>query len=289
MPSFKNKKQLRFKITLGTTKFGSGGENVLIFQGLRAKVDIEKSGGVMLSQAVCKIYGMTQSDMNAITTLWWQPNSLPRSQIEIYAVDGDIESLVFAGDIITAQGDYQGLPDVFLLIQASSEYNAQMQAVEPTSVSGGTPVRVIMEKIANSLGLAFIDNGVDAILVDSYFDSDLITQAREIAKASNVDLVIDNKTLAITPKNTSLPGLEPVISKETGLVGYPIFDGTGVVFRCLYNPAILFKGAIRLESEIPKATGRWIVDSVGIYLESENPNGAWFCYVRGSYHGYAIK
>ena len=288
MNSFENKKQLRFKITLGTTTFGSNGENVIVLDGFRAKVDIEKNGGVMLSQAVCKIYGLSQSDMNSITTLWWLPNSFPRSQIEIYAIVGKQESMVFAGDIITAQGDYQSLPDVFLLIQASTTYHARLQAVEPLSVKGGTKVDVLFDRIAKKLGLQFFSNQVDVTLVDSYFDSDLVTQAKEIAKAANIELVINDKTLSITKKNTSLPGLEPEISKDSGLVGYPMLDGTGVVFRCLYDPAILFKGAINLISEIPKASGRWIVDSVGTYLESETPNGAWFCYIRGSYHGQSF-
>lgn len=285
MTSFDNKKQLRFKITLGTGTFGSNGEDVIDIRGLRAKVDIEKSGGVMLSQAVCKIYGMTQSDMNSITTLLWQPGSLPRNKIEVYAIDGDIESLAFAGDIIIAQGDYQSMPDVFLVIQASTEYYAQLNAVDPLNVKGGTRVDILYDKIASQLGLSFKNDGVDATLTDPYFDGDLITQAKEIAKAANIDMVIDGGVLSIKKKNDSLRGLEPEISKESGLIGYPILDGTGVTFRCLYNPAILFKGSITLKSEIPKANGRWIVDSVGIYLESENPNGSWFCYVRGSYHG----
>lgn len=288
MTSFANKKRLRFIITLGVNKFGSSNDNVIIIEGMRATAEVDKVGGLQLSSLSARIYGVSESDMKAITVLRWTPNYLIKSQIEVYAIDGRQESLVFAGDIVTAQADYQSMPDVFLSIQAAGQYNAMLQAVDPISLKGGAPVSVVMEKIAQELGLSFQSHGVDGVLIDPYYDGDLINRARRIAQDADIELVIDDKTLTILPRNSSIPGLEPLISPSTGLVGYPIFDGTGVVFRCLYNPAIVFKGAVQLETSAPNASGRWIVDSVGAFLESEKPGGAWFSYVRGSLHGQAF-
>ena len=48
MPSFENKKALRFVITLGTGKFGSSNNDTITLQGFRASADIDKAGGMMM-------------------------------------------------------------------------------------------------------------------------------------------------------------------------------------------------------------------------------------------------
>jgi hypothetical protein len=72
MPSFSNKKALRFVITLGTGKFGSSNNDRVTLQGFRAIADIDKAGGMMMGTLKAKIYGVKQADMNSITTLQWK-------------------------------------------------------------------------------------------------------------------------------------------------------------------------------------------------------------------------
>ena len=102
MPSFSDKKQLRFVITLGTGKFGSSNNDQIILQGFRAIADIDKAGGMMMGTLRAKIYGVKQADMNSVTTLQWKPGSRIANTIEVYAIDGAAETLVFAGNIVNA-------------------------------------------------------------------------------------------------------------------------------------------------------------------------------------------
>ena len=105
--SFDNKKALRFVITLGTGKFGSSNNDQITLQGFRASVDIDKAGGVQMGTLRAKIYGVSQSDMNTCTSFTmqaprdggylYQPNT-----VEVFAIDGDVETLVFAGNIVNA-------------------------------------------------------------------------------------------------------------------------------------------------------------------------------------------
>ena len=76
MPSFENKKALRFVITLGTGKFGSSNNDTITLQGFRASADIDKAGGMMMGTLRAKIYGVKQADMNSVTTLQWKPGTL---------------------------------------------------------------------------------------------------------------------------------------------------------------------------------------------------------------------
>ena len=288
MPSFENKKALRFVITLGTGKFGSSDNDTITLQGFRATADIDKAGGMMMGTLRAKIYGVRQADMNSITTLMWKPGTRIANTVEVYAIDGAAETLIFAGNIVNAWGDYQSIPDVFLHIQAQAAFFNGLQAVQPLSIKGGVDVAVVMARIAKDMGLVFENNNVSVMLTDVYVANTLKEQALELARAANFSLYIDDKVLAITNKYAPRKGLIPEISPASGLVGYPTFDGVGVNFRTLFNPAITFGGSIKLVTDLPQAAGEWIVTSVAHRLESEKPGGAWFSTIRGNQSGLAI-
>lgn len=283
-----NKKRLKFIITLGTGKFGASDNDQITLEGYRAIADIDKAGGMMMGTLRARIYGVTQDDMNSITTLQWKPREIIPNTVEVYAIDGDTETLVFAGNIVNAWGDYQTMPDVYLRLQAQSAFINQLKPVPPRSFKGAIDVASVMGQIAKDLGYNFENNGVSASLTDVYLPNTGLEQAKDLAHAANVDLYLDDKTLAITPANRPRGELIPEISAESGLIGYPTFDGIGVNFKTLFNPSVTFGGRIKLVTDIQQAKGEWIVTSIGHRLESEKPGGAWLSNVRGNANGLAI-
>lgn len=288
MPSFSEKKQLRFVITLGTGKFGSSEHDQIILQGFRATADIDKAGGMMMGTLRAKIYGVKQADMNSVTTLQWKPGTLIPNTVEVYAIDGAVETLVFAGNIVNAWADYQSMPDVHLHIQAQSAFFNALKAIPPRSFKGGVDVASVMAQIARDLGYVFENNGVTTQLTDIYLPNTGMEQAKDLARAAGCDLYLDDKILAITPPNMPRKVLIPLISPASGLVGYPTFDGVGVNFQTLFNPAVTFGGSVKLETDVQQAAGEWVVTSVGHRLESEKPGGAWFSSIRGNANGLAV-
>lgn len=285
MSSFTNKKELRFVITLGTGKFGSSDNNQIILQGFRAIANINKAGGQMMGELHARIYGVSQTNMNAVTTLQFQTGFLIKNTVQIYAIDGDVETLVFTGNIINAWGDYLGMPDVFLQIQAQSQYVTGLTSSQPISIKGGINAATVMSRIAADMGLTFENNGVDTIVTDVYLANTSKEQALELARMCGFTLYIDDKVLAITNPYQPRAGLIPEISPSSGLIGYPTFDAFGVNFTTLFNPAILFGGAIKLTTSITPASGQWVVTSVNHILEAEKPNGLWQSQVRGNKSG----
>lgn len=288
MPSFENKKALRFVITLGTGKFGSSNNDTITLQGFRATADIDKAGGMMMGTLRAKIYGVKQADMNSVTTLQWKPGTLIPNTVEVYAIDGAAETLVFAGNIVNAWADYQSMPDVFLHIQAQAAFFNALKPIPPRSFKGRVDVPSVMAQIARDLGYTFENNGVTTQLVDVYLPNTGMEQAKDLARAAGCDLYLDDKILAITPPNVPRKVIIPLISSASGLVGYPTFDGVGVNFQTLFNPAITFGGSVKLVTDVQQAAGEWVVTSVGHRLESEKPGGAWFSNVRGNANGLAV-
>lgn len=289
MPSFSNKKQLRFVITLGIGKFGSSNNDRVILQGFRAIADIDKAGGMMMGTLKAKIYGVKQADMNIITTLQWKPQTWIPNTVEVFAIDGTAETLIFAGNIVNAWADYQSMPDVFLHIQAQAAFFNALKPVPPRSFKGPIDVPSVMAQIAADLGYTFENNGVTAQLTDIYLPNTGLEQAKDLARMVRCGFYLDDKILAITP-SPSIPrkALIPVISPSSGLIGYPTFDGVGVNFQAMFNPGVTFGGTIKLETDVQQAAGEWIVTSVAHRLESEKPGGAWFSTIRGNANGLAV-
>lgn len=286
--SFQNKKQLRYVITLGTGTFGSSKNNQIILEGFRSSTTIDKAGGMQMSTLRAQIYGVAQKDMNSVTTLQWKPKSLIANTIEVYAIDGDAITLVFAGNIVNAWGDYNAAPDVFLHVQAQAGFYNQLRAVPPLSFKGQSDVAVVMKQLAEKMGYVFENNGVNVQLTDLYLPNTGLEQARELANIAKIDMYVDDKILAITPRYSPRAGKAPLISKDSGMIGYPTFDGIGVNFTVLYNPTILFGGLILVESTILQANGQWVVTSLNHKLESEKPGGSWFTSIRGTINGLAV-
>jgi hypothetical protein len=283
MPSFSNKKELLFVIALGTGTFGSSSNNQITIRGFRSTVDIDKGGGMMFAHLRAQIYGVSQSDMNSITTLQYKALTVQPNTISVYAIDGQQQTLVFQGNIVNAWGNYQSMPDVFLQIDAQAAYLNQLQVIGPSSYQGTADAATIMGQLAATMGYAFENNGVSVPLSNVYLPGTGIDQARALARAAGIWWGIDNGILWITAqyKPRASSTTIPEISPQSGLRGYPTFDGQGYInFECLFNPAITFLGHIRLVTSIPKASGQWTVVGVAHRLESEKPGGAWFSTVR---------
>lgn len=62
----------------------------------------------------------------------------------------------------------------------------------------------------------------------------------------------------------------------------------GVNARLLFNPAVQFGGRVKVESDVLRACGEWVVACIDHHLESEKPGGAWFSTVRLNNIGLAI-
>jgi hypothetical protein len=288
--SFTNKKSLKFVITLGTGKFGSSNNNQVTLQGLRAIIDIDKAGGVQMSTLRAKIYGVSQSDMNSCVSLQFQSDTYLKNSIQVTAIDGTSQTLVYNGTIVNAWGDYKAMPDVFLYIQAGTGIPGILQPVPPTSFKGAVDVASAMAQLASNLGYTFENNGVTGQLSDVYLANTGLEQIKDLAKAIGCDWGLDdNNVLWIAPRNTPRGGLIPLISKDTGMIGYPTFDKNGVNFDTLFNPAIRFHGAFKIVTDIPQAAGQWIAYSIAHRLESERPGGAWFSSIRGDKTGTSIS
>lgn len=270
-------KKITVQFNLANGSFGSGKNNTATVTGLRCSANIDATGGVSSNTMRLAVYGLPLSLMNQLSTVGTQANARYFNNVTVEA--GDDESgmtLVFGGTIFSAFVDAQGMPQVAFRVEAAP---GPFQAVKPVpalSIKGSADAGGMMGNLAKQMGFAFENNGVQVKLSNPYFGGTAWTQAMAIARHGNFDLIYEPNKMVISPRGQPRQGDAILISPETGLVGYPMFNQNIVIVRCLFNPAVKQLSLVEVKSDLTPANGKWQVKSIFYELESQTPNGKWF-------------
>lgn len=283
-----DKKDIKISIALADKTFKDK-QNIKIIKGLATQATIKKLGLPSKNEAEIVIYNMLDSDMETLTTLAFQPKTVTNNQIEVYAGDGKNYDLVFKGTIVPggAYADYNSSPTKTFTIKAITAYFESVAPAEPTNQKGGANAAGLIATLGLAAGLAVKigDKAKNAgLIADPYFTGSAMQQMQKIANAVNAELVVDDGVVVLNGENEARATVSiPLISKDTGMIGYPSFSQTGLDFKTVYNPNIQLSGIVKVKSTVPKATGLWKVLSITHELTSNIPGGAWETEVKTTY------
>jgi len=281
--------------------FAESGGNSVTLKGSRTSVRIENSGAPADGRAQVKVWGMTPSLMNQLTTLGLVFNLVPKNTLTIKAGDERGSSaIVFTGTVWAAYGDYQAQPDVPFIFECLSGAADAVAATPPTSFPGAASVATMMSGFARQMNLGFENNGVNTTLPNSYFSGAAKIQAQKCAEQAGISWgVFNGNTLAIWPKggNRNTPNI-PVISPANGMVSYPAFTQQGIIVKTLFDPMISFGSLIKVESSLLSGIAatkaapetfptQWAVNKLDLALDSLVPKGQWLSTIYAYNPNYA--
>jgi hypothetical protein len=289
-------KSLRVTFTLTTggtfdtpTPGGTAG-NVLKLAGLRTLACVRGTGFPAWPDADLTVYGMRQSDMNALSSLAYNTEQISRNNVLIEADSGNGFSAIFSGQIVNGYIDYAGAPEVCFRVQARALYLQSLTSNGPLSFPGATSAAGIINQLAVSAGYSFENNGVNAQLSSPYYGGSVGDQINQIVKHIGCDMYIEGQVLAIAPKGKPRSTPSFTLTPGSGLVSYPLADARGYIqVRALFNTAFHFGGPITIAgSDVvldpsgktqllnARANGNWYVGSIQHNLEALKFGGAWF-------------
>ena len=272
-------------IRLGSSQFQESGTDTVTVPNLQCSAAITKAGADSQGELDLRVYGMTDSLMRQVSQLAGTPEAVDRND-QVTVLAGDTThgmAVAYIGTIRDAWVDYSDLPGVSLHIVGMAALADALRPVPPSSYRGGTDVVAIMADLAALMGKPFENNGVSGIVLNNpYLPGTAYEQFERCRQAARINGTIDDGVLAIWPLNGSRGGAVPLISPDTGMVGYPMRTQVGVTLQCLYNPAIVIGGNIQVQSSNTPAVGTWRVNRLAHVLESETPGGQWFSSVECS-------
>lgn len=286
------KRTITFRFSLGEGAFGQSGENTVEVTGLRASVQIEKSGGISQASAVARIYGLPLDVMVRLTV----QNKLLTSQQRLNTMTilaGDEAkgvSVCFIGTISEAWADMNDMPDVCFLVTAQTGLFESAQIIPATSYNGAVDVVTLISGIATQMGKSLVNNGVTGKMVNPYYSGAALDQLKAVAHDARINCDIDDANMAITiwPPDKGRNDLYPLVSKKTGMVGYPMFTQNSVAVQMLFDPTMVFGQIIQIESDLLPASGAYQICAVTHNIESEMPDGEWFTRIESGLLGQVM-
>lgn len=292
--SYENQKNLIFEITYGlddeVNEYLVGPQenpdtkiDKITISGMRASVDIYATGiydASNSSSLSARIYGLSPDAMARCSSLNNEVAMMKKNSIVIYAVDGDVKSLIFAGNIYLAWADYSMLPQTFLRIEAQSLYFARLAAQTPSSFKGEVNAATVIETIAYKMGYAFENNGVTTKLRDVAVTGSYKEQADAIAQMAGINMSAENGVVAIWPKDGSRSQYTLKIGRDTGMVGYPTFLNAGISTNIIYHPNATVGGEIEMITDVYGVYGVYYITSLRHMLDSNTPNGRWYTQIN---------
>ncbi len=273
------RRRINVTFLLGKGSFGAEGttENQIDLVGHRVSCTIVKANLPGLTTASLRLYGLTPAVMNKLSRLGMPLLFARENFVRVEAGDEkNGMAQVFVGQLQESWTDLDGMPDSCLHVSAHSGITAAMKPIAPVSYPGAAEVSVIMSSFANQLGYRFENSGVTGVLHNPYYPGTLLDQIAACARAIPCNVTLDNNTLAIWPKNGTRGTKIPLISPATGLVGYPAYSSSGIMFRSEFNPALQWGGSVKIESSLPPVNGVWVLNALAHELSSEMPDGPWF-------------
>lgn len=271
------------------SSFAGGLGNAVTLSGHRTSVRVSYAGAPAGSYATIRIWGVNQSLMNQLSTLGAVFDSIQRNFVTVSAgtsvqgftgIPGQLTP-VFGGVAWQAFGEYDNMPDVPFVFVCQSGLDDATVAATPSSFTGVTDVATMMSGYARLMNKQFENNGVTAKLSNPYYGGNAWQQVQQAARDANInaELVSGGSTLSIWPVGGSRSAANapiPLISPQTGMIGYPTFAGNGyLVVRHIFNPLVAFGGQIQVQSSLPQANKTWIVQKLDLALDSLVPKGEW--------------
>ncbi len=260
--------------------FNTPGDNVVTLTGHRVKTRITAVAGPASGQANIRVYGLQPSILNKLAALNGAAATAQSNRVIVKAGNaGEVPAIVFDGQIVLAQSDMTQQPQTALEITANGGALGSVMPTPPSTYPGTADAAVILQNLATIMGLSFENSGASKILSTPYFKGDAKSQAIACANAAGFEITFDQNTLAIWPKGKVRGGSIPLISPDSGLVGYPTYvamtEGSGLFVTTIFNPQLRTGGAVQIKSSLPYANGKWGVFYLTHQLESEVPNGQW--------------
>lgn len=293
MASSFQRRRIRVTFQLASGTFiQEGNPDTVLLEDYRTSVEIDAPGGYEFAVCRLRIYGVEQLTMDRLTVINYQNLDFYRNVMMVEATDGDGQfTVIFHGEIYTAQPDYSGAPDVAFVAEARSGLIGSLSVASPNSFPGAQKISAIMSRLARELGVTLENNGVESTVTDMYLAGSPLSKVQELAEAARIQYWYqpEQGVLAIAPPNTPRRGTRINFNLNTGLVGWPIKTHVGVAFTALFNPAAFHGCPILMESDISACNGEWYIISMSHRLDAILPGGAWFTHFVATPENVTIR
>lgn len=266
---------LRFEFTNTKEPFDKAGNNKISLSNLKATVSLNDVIGRTGSSADIALYGL---GLDRISELSGRADgSMLNTQninVGIFADD----SLVFYGVMTSSVANINQAPESGLMISASANAELRNIAVSPFSAMGAQGLTDVISAICKSVGYEAVFNGVNGMTTSGspHFEGSAFDQLHQVCSDYGLAMAVTPPgKVEFWPSDAQRDDQIPLISREYGLIGYPVFSSGGIMFQTQYSSLLSIGRYINMQTEVPWASGRYQLTTVRSELSSWVPGGPW--------------
>lgn len=274
-------KLLRFEFENYTGAFDDKGNTSLSISNCKAMCKVSYYGNSAGFQTEVTLYGLGLELIAALSAKGIGPytDQLARIGMTIYAND----TQVFAGQILSSYANMNAVPDASLVISAMAGLELGRRAAKPFSLQGSQPYKDMLEAICKNNGYTFRGVGIDGIIATNpYFNGSVLDQIRYACNAAGISYAVNGKNITAWRQGKKVDDVVPLVSKDYGLIGYPVFTPSGITFQSQFSTYLAQGRYVKLITDLPHASGTYQLFAVDHYLSSWVQDGPWMTISQGT-------
>jgi len=272
------KRSLKFQFTLKDGAFDEKGNDTLTIDNIKAEVEMGAYGGVAGSEMNARVFGLSLPNMALLSYKGRQLSSIKQNMIKVWANDEPL----FLGAITNCFPDMNQMPESPLILNAFATGFEQTVNASPFSAEGSVDVATAINSIAKTINYTVVNNGVTEKLSGAYFRGDPISQIKQICSAAGINHDVRLGVVYIWPPGGRVDDVMPYVSKNNGLIGYPVPSGYGMSFNTIFSNLFCLGRRVKLDTELPNASGVYTVISAKHHLSTWTEGGPWYTSVYGA-------
>jgi len=289
------RRKIDLTFELGQGSFDESGATKVTVSDLQVSFSAVNAGLPSSASADIRVWGLTPSLMNTLSRLG-KPIGYERVNTVTVMAGDDTSGMsqVYFGTMLSSYGDFSDAANPCLNIHAQAAAVDLVKPVPPVSIKGPVDVVTVITQIAASMNKGVRNSGVSGVkLPTTYLTGSAMEQLQKVVTAADImcdpSSGPDGKLVEIWPKGKAKQGVAgasvPVISADTGMVGYPTYSDFGIAVKSLFFPGFSQGGEFQIKmapnGPMDAVNGSWVVYGIGYDLESETRTGKWFMDIVG--------
>lgn len=274
-----SKKDLRYEFTLSNGAFDGDGNNKLSVSNVKSSFRCDSYGSYGGFNAEIVIFGLSAERLALLSGkgigTWAVATD---AQVDVYVGDNKI----FSGGIFGSYANMNGQPETALVLNAVAGLNLKKKSSSAFSLSGGVDVENILGAICKLNGYGF--NAVNLkgkVAQNPHYSGSPMDQIIYICTDFNLQYRLFDNILTVWVNGDAIDSVVPLVSPDSGLIGYPVFTQSGITFQTQFSTLLSQGRDVELVTSLPNASGRYRLYVVEHFLSSWMENGNWHTICQG--------
>lgn len=275
-----SKKELRYEFSLSNGAFDKNGNDKISIGNVKSSFRYGAYGNYGGIQAEIMIFGLSIDRLASLSGKGIGVYTNTPKDIIVNVYSG--ENKIFSGGVYASYANMNAQPETALIMNAVAGLELKTSSSSAFSQPGSVPVESMLSAICNIFGFRLNANKLNGrIAQNPHYSGSPMDQVRDICLDNGLWYRIFDNVITVWPAGSTVDDIVPLVSPDSGLIGYPVFTQNGITFQTQFSTYLAQGRAAELRTSLPNANGRYLLTVVEHFLSSWTEGGSWHTVCQG--------